>query len=195
MNHVYQNMPEAGPVTELCYVCRDIEQTIFGWVELVGAGPFFIHEFALDYESEGKRSEVPVIAALGASGSTIIEFIQPIPGSPSLFSERLDGKSASLYALKCEVRNFTAETEKLNASGHELAATLHQWDGGRSDFFGIKTVPFLVKAVKQGSAFDDFPQALRDAHRNWNRKDPIRHLSRLHPRLAFSYGALGLAGT
>lgn len=195
MNQVYRNAPAHGPVTELCYVCRDIEQTILSWVELVGAGPFFTHEFALDIERDGQRSEVPVIVALGASGSVIIELIQPMPGSPSLFSEKLDGNGSSLAALKCDAQDFAAEAQKLNASEHGLAGSLHHWDGGRSDFYDSKTVPFLVKAVKRGTAFDDIPQALKEAHRNWDRKNPVRHLSRLHPRLSFSYGALGRAGT
>lgn len=195
MNQVYRHTSAHGPLTELCYVSRDIEQTILGWVELVGAGPFFTHDFVLDVEADGTRSEVPVVIALGASGSTIIEIIQPQSAGASLFSRRLDGKGACLYALKYDAPDHAAQTRTLQAGGHQAAATLHQWDGGRSDFFESKTVPFLIKAVQRGTSFDGIPQALREAHRNWNRKHPIRHLSRLHPQLSAGYGALGLAGT
>jgi hypothetical protein len=195
MNQVYRNTSAHGPVTELCYVSHDIEHTMSSWIALVGAGPFFIHEFTLDVDCDGKRSAVEAIVALGASGSTIIEIIQPKGAAPSLFSERLNGKGACLYALKCDTRDFHAEAEKLHGSGHAPIASIHQWDGGRSDYFSIATMPFLVKAVMQGSSFDGIPEALREAHRNWDRTRPVRHLSKLHPRLSFSYAALGLAGT
>lgn len=196
MNQVYRNNPGYGPLTELCYVSRDIEQTILGWVNLVGAGPFFIHEVTLDYECQGEKSEVPVVTALGASGSMIIEIIQPKAGTPSIFGDALNGKGDCLQALKYNVRDFSTETEKLKTTGHELAATIHHWDGGRSDFFGgIKAAPFLVKAAKPGSSFDGIAEALVEVHRNWNGKAPIRHLSRLHPLLSFSCAAAGLMGT
>ena len=85
-----------GTVTEVCYVTHDLDRTIQRWVDGVGAGPFFVMNLAADFgvrSYRGSPAKDSFKAALGFSGDTLLEFVQPTNDEPSVFREVLEPRA------------------------------------------------------------------------------------------------------
>ena len=73
----------AGKVYQNCYVVNDLDAAISHWVNVVGAGPFFVKRrldnLVIDYR--GTPSSLNIDFALGQAGPVHIELIQVFPVS------------------------------------------------------------------------------------------------------------------
>lgn len=95
----------------------------------------------------------------------------------------------------------SATARLLASRGTSVTVAADDWDmvmaiNLRGPMLGCKhPIPEVLKRGA-GSIINTSAAAgiLGDAHRNWDRRHPVRHLSKFHPRLSFSYAALGLAG-
>lgn len=100
-----------GSVTELCYVTHDMEKAAERWSSLVGGGPFYLMPMPeMVFESAGKVFSGRIKAALGFSGTTLVEFIEPLGDSPAIFREVLDANGdGAMHHIMTNVRPMTAE--------------------------------------------------------------------------------------
>lgn len=100
----------SGSVTEMCYVTADMKQATEQWASLAGAGPFYLMPMPETlYRSGDSQFTGRIKAALGFSGTTLVEFIEPLPDSPALFQEVLASKGEG--ALHHIMSNIQAITE------------------------------------------------------------------------------------
>lgn len=97
-------------LSEVCFVTADLARAAARWAEIAGAGPFY--EFPSPPENLWVRGEIVsdhFRAALGFSGRTIIELIQPGGSTPSIFTEVLAEKGeGAVHHLFPDIRPLDA---------------------------------------------------------------------------------------
>ena len=90
------DVESARSLTKFCFVTHDLEKAVQQWAEGVKAGPFYVMASAAGFFGErsyrGSPARDNFKAALGFSGNTLIEFIEPTNDEPSVFQEVLTTK-------------------------------------------------------------------------------------------------------
>jgi hypothetical protein len=134
-----------GPVTEICYITASIEESVAKWARILGAGPFY--EMPTPTDNLLLRGEIVrdrFRAVLGFSGSTVIEFIQPMSDGPSIFTEVLREKGeGAVHHIYPDIGALTAaEYDALCASyeakGFEKVLSFTAPGIGRNCFFDAR---------------------------------------------------------
>lgn len=172
--------------SEVCYVVRDVEKAAREWARTVGAGPFYLiepHDTARLYR--GRPCKDPHRVALGSLGTTVIEFVQPLDETPSIWREVLDVKGESLHHVFPDIRPMTAEDYDRRftaylASGLEPALT-GEVDGiGRHAFFdALDRMGCFIELLEVSERIWNFTLAQHRAHLAFDGSRPLRDMSEL----------------
>ena len=103
-----------GPVRQVGYVVKDIEQAMLQWSRL-GVGPWFYKEevISTEFRYRGRDSALPQLSiALANSGELQIELIQQRDDAPSLYLDTLathgEGAQHLAYWTRDRFDEFTA---------------------------------------------------------------------------------------
>ena len=170
-----------GPVRQVGYVVRDIEQAMLEWSRL-GVGPWFYKGEVLSTEFRyyGKPSRLPQLSiALANSGDLQIELIQQRDDAPTLYLDTLarHGEGAQHLAYWTHER-FDELTATLVQRGYvEGHAGRMGAQRGRFAYFVNPALPSAMIEVSEltGGKGDHFDQ-VRLAAAQWDGQDPIRRL-------------------
>ena len=114
------------PVFQYAYVVDDIEAACRGWVDLVGAGPFFLsmHHRSPDYVYRGEPCEADLSYAFGQAGPAHIQLIQQHNDVPSVYREMVPAGHNGFHHFAILPADFEAETARFEAAGFPAVATL-----------------------------------------------------------------------
>jgi hypothetical protein len=118
---------------QLCWVVPDLEAAIARWVELAGAGPFFLFEDVHFDEGvyRGTPADVaPHRAAIGQHGDMQIELIQPLGDDPGIWRDVVPFGGFGLHHTGLYCEDYEAEKQALLARG---SPRLRGPDDGRTD--------------------------------------------------------------
>lgn len=164
-----------GPVRQVGYIVRDVEESIRTFVDVLGVGPFFtmLGYPVMNYEFEGRRSEPVVNVAVAYSGPVQIELIQPLGEAPSLYRELLaEGRPGPHY-----VTYWVRDLERGVADATRGGARVVQ-SGGASG-----AGKFAYLRDPRGALFEllettDFIEAwfgnMQSVAASWDGTDPVR---------------------
>lgn len=163
---------EPGSVTEVCYVTHDIEAMARRWSAVARAGPFFMMQVPdMPRLYRGRMSDDRFTAALGFSGTTLVEFIQPLDDKPSLFREVLDVKGdGAVHHIMPNIRpggaeGYDALCKSYEDQGLERVLDFTNPGGGRNCFYdGRAQVGVFIEVLEVGPATYDFLGRMYDAH-------------------------------
>lgn len=130
--------PRLGEPHHHAYVVEDIEATVKGLVEGLGAGPFFLVERVPleNVLSRGEPAEFVHNSAFGACGGGAIELIEPVSLAPARVEEGFSGRRPRVHhvgyvlapADVADVRSSLDAhglPEYLSSQLGEVASTLH----------------------------------------------------------------------
>lgn len=177
--------------SEVCYVVHDVEKAVLQWSKTVGAGPFFLiepHDKKRLYR--GKPCNDPHKVALGNMGSTVIEFIQPLDDTPSIWREILDVKGEAVHHVFPNIQPMTPEDYDARflayqASGLEVALTGEVEGIGRHSFFdALDRMGCFIELLEVSPLIWGFCQAQYKAHQEFDGTRPLRDFSELMPARA-----------
>ncbi len=172
--------------TEICYVVHDVEKSARHWAQTVGAGPFYLiepHDKARLYR--GKPCNDPHKVALGMMGSTVIEFIQPLDDSPSIWREILDVKGEAVHHVFPDIRPMAAGDYDRRFAAHQASGLAVALTGevegiGRHAFFdALDRMGCFIELLEVNERIWAFTLALHRAHQTFDGQRPIRPLSEL----------------
>ena len=179
-------MTETPTFSEICYVVHDVEKAAKEWARTVGAGPFYLiepHDKARLYR--GKPCNDPHKVALGMWGSTVIEFIQPLDDTPSIWREILDVKGEAVHHVFPDIR-------PMGPGEYDRRFAAHQADGlevvlpgevegmGRHAFFDARDrMGCFIELLDVSDRIWAFTLAQLRAHQGFDGARPIRELSEL----------------
>lgn len=166
-----------GPIMQLSYCPVDYDAALAHWISL-GAGPFFetAHVPLEDVKFRGQPSNIDFSMALGYYGDIQIELIRQHNDAPSMYTEWHAAGHQGVQHL-CVIVDDIEETKRRVAA--QGGTVLQE---GKISAAGISVIyvdtgggPGTVieylqisEGGRQGFAM------MREAHRNWDGKDPIR---------------------
>jgi len=174
-----------GSITEICYVVCDLEKSVLTWAETIGAGPFFKVDAApQNIIYRGKPSNETFKTALGFSGSTLIEFIQPTNDEPSVWHEILR-KGEGVHHIYPNLRPLTAVEYDAEVTKYEKAGLQMVWSSvlpplTRNCFFdAVDRIGCFIELLQIGEMDWGFMNAIHQAHLTWDRRRPYRNATEL----------------
>lgn len=167
-------------IIEICHVVRDMDAALDHWINILGAGPFFVGDMHLTENQwhRGQPTEQAIQVAFGFSGGVVIELVKPLRDDlPSAFKEQLDTRGPGFHHVMLRI-DYDEGFKRFSDAGYEVA--LHGLLPG-----GERCTLFDTRAHNGGyiEVMDNSPMVSRHfetmarAHREWDRVTrPVRPL-------------------
>jgi hypothetical protein len=173
-----------GTVSEICYVTNDLERAISRWSAGLKAGPFYTMTIAANFGTRlyrGRAAEDSFTAALGFSGMTLIEFVQPQNDKPSVFREVLDlhGDMACHHVFP-NIRplsgaEFDRERARYELAGYVAALDMVLPGLGRNILFDARAaLGVFVELLEVSPPMYAGVEKMLGAHQSWDGTRPMR---------------------
>ena len=166
------------PVVQYAYVVPDLDEGIRHWVEVMGAGPFFVLRDYLGNELtyRGRPSETRVHYAFGQAGPAQIQLIAQDDPGPSIYRDMYAPGEGGLHHVCALVPpdDLASQIERFTSAGYELAGSLLTSQPAvyldcRAD------LGFFVELYGRSERVAAFFDTVRRAHEEWDGlTDPIR---------------------
>lgn len=177
------SMPH-GTVTEVCYVTDDLDRAIARWTDGVKAGPFYVMTMAADFGTRtyrGAPAKDSFKAALGFSGNTLLEFIQPMNDEPSVFQEVLKAKGdLAVHHIMPDIRpmsaaDYDALRDRYLDLGYVAAIDMFLPGLGRNILFDARDqLGVFVELLEVSPAMYTGLENMHAAHVGWDGQRPQR---------------------
>ena len=171
-----------GPIRQMAYVVRDIEQGMRHWIDVMGVGPFFYMENHTAPAStyRGQPSNAKLSIAFAQCGPMQIELLQPMNDAPSLLTDFLKSGREGLQHVAFWTTTFDADIARYEKLGYKVVQTGGM--GGPNNgnaFFEVDGYPAVTHAIEisdiSGTKGQMFKR-IAEAAENWDGRDPIRKL-------------------
>ena len=167
-----------GPLRQMGFVVRDIDQAMRHWVEVCGIGPWYIaeklplHGF---WYKEQRHDDIHLTIALANSGDVQLELIQQRDDTPSMYREFLAAGHEGLQHWSSWPENY-----------HELLgwAVKGGWTIGQRGESPRGPFVYFLNEGHPGTVIEMAEltptrrwifDAVREAAVGWDGRDPIRH--------------------
>lgn len=166
------------PIVQYAYVVNDLDEGIRHWVEVVGAGPFFVsrHHRGREHTYRGKRDEAVFSYAFGQAGPAQVQLIQVEDERPSVYRDMFAPGEEGFHHVACLVPadDMAAEVARFVDAGFELASTLHSYVPVA--YLDCRSaLGFFVELHGLNDDVDELFTQIRVAHEEWDGvTDPVR---------------------
>ena len=167
-----------GPVRQIGYVVRDLDEAIANWLTM-GVGPWFVIRAVpqhVDYR--GEPCTVTLSLALANSGDLQIELIQQLDDAPSVFTEFLDATGGGFHQLAYWAADFDAAAAALTAAGWPRIWAGGEAGGVRFAYFEPPTGATVVELMELTDASAGMAAYVKQQAAAWDGTDPVRELGR-----------------
>ena len=164
-------------IRQLGYVVNDLDEAIKYWVEVCGAGPFFIikHCALREQVYRGRSSNVDVDIALGNSGSIQIELIfQRNNQVASIYNETNPSGHVGVHHVGIMPEDFEVARARLIERGCEEAFACTVSRAKLAYFDTRKDVGHFTELWENSSVFDDVALLVEEASFDWDGRNPVR---------------------
>lgn len=164
---------------QMCWVVPDLEKAIHQWVNMTGAGPFFIFEDLHfdDSTYRGKAQDVQDCrAAIGQFGDMQIEFIQPKNEGPGLWTDVVPKGEFGFHhtCLYCE--DYVAQRDAYLDAGATMVFEGLMMGHTTGYIDTVSELGFMTELVTANPVAESVFRAIREASVGWDGSDPIRTL-------------------
>lgn len=170
--------PDTTSLMQLGFVVQDRQQAIHNYAAMLGAGPWFLSPEPYPEppftEYRGARVSLGARFAMAYVGDIMIELIEPLPGSETVFSDALATNGPGLHHFAFGARDFDAAITTLirenrapifrstTPRGARIAMSEPAaWSGALEEY--IELTP----------ESETFYARMRSAASNWNGRDLI----------------------
>ena len=163
-------------IRQLGYVVSDLDEALKYWVDVVGAGPFFIIEHCAlrDQIYRGQPAAVDVDIALGNSGDVQIELICQHNDVASIYNETSPAGHVGLHHFGIMPANFELAKAKFRERGCEEAFSCTVSRAELAYFDTRKHVGHFTELWENSNVFNDVGFLVEDAAKNWDGSNPTR---------------------
>jgi catechol 2,3-dioxygenase-like lactoylglutathione lyase family enzyme len=169
----------ARPVHHVGFNVPDLRGAIDTWVNVYGAGPFYVNEHVAYDEctASGAPATWDHSATFAGWGALPVELQQTHDLRPSELVRPFtaDGRSAVNH-VGVTAEDPAAESARLESLGFALC--MHARLDGVEFFWhdATKTFGYCIEVITAGPGLDAFFDTVRDGARDWDGHDPIRSL-------------------
>jgi hypothetical protein len=168
-----------GRVAQMAYVVEDLDAAIAHWVRDLGAGPFFVIDSFLQPGAQvyrGAESKADMRIAMGFSGQTWFELIQPLDHHPSIYQEVIARRGYGLHHHGIAVADVAAARADYIARGWSECFRSPVPTGGDVIFLenGDGAAPCFIELLPVTAGMDAHFTSFWKAAQNWDGTDPVR---------------------
>ncbi|MDG3016774.1 VOC family protein [Speluncibacter jeojiensis] len=169
-----QQGPGSGPIVQVGYVVADLDASVESWVRRTGTGPWtVIRNVTLRGPYRGEDTEVVIDVALGYSGQTQIELIQPTIGEPSPYVDDAGAPLLGPHHVAWCTDDLDASIAAARATGLEVLFA-GEGIGTRVAYLQSPDQPGVIYEYIQMAGMRDMIAAGVEQARVWGGTDPIR---------------------
>ncbi len=176
---VPNSIARLGEIMQMAYVPGDFEGALEYWTQTMGAGPFFaIDHVRLDrVRYRGRPAEIDFSMMLGYWGDMQIELIRQHNAAPSIFQAWRDEGREGLHHVCVLVDEIADARQSCADVGATVAQEALVPGGGEVIYVDTGGGPgSLVELLKPAPGTREFFKMMREAHRAWDGRDPVRRL-------------------
>ena len=169
-------MQPLNTIRQLGYVVSDMDKALKHWVDVVGAGPFFMIEHCALREQvyRGQPSAVDVDIALGNSGDVQIELICQNNDVPSIYNETNSAGHVGLHHFGIMPASFELAKASFVEKGCEEVFSCTVSRAELAYFDTRERLGHFTELWENSNVFNDVARLVEDAARSWNGSNPIR---------------------
>jgi hypothetical protein len=170
-----------GPIFQMGYIVRDLDEAVNHWTNVLGVGPFFVTPLSFEhYEFEGIASSPELRLGFSYSGDMQIELIEQVNDAPSGYKSWLEEHGPGLHHVAMLLHDFDTQTAAFEASGLRVIM-----DGKTTATASRDSVRFrfydtalhngaYVEAVDAKATRLAVPNPMHEAAANWDGSNPVR---------------------
>lgn len=163
----------AAQFAQICFTVPDLDAALGDFSARFGAGPWFVGEGPpphLDHSiHRGEPSPLGARFGLAYAGDLMLELVEPLPGSRSVFSEAAAARGHGLHHLGFLVEDFDGAAAALAAAGRTVATTSMTPRGARIVMVdGAPLLGVLEEYIELNPAGAAFYEQMKAAHRAWD---------------------------
>jgi hypothetical protein len=168
-----------GTVAQLAYVVEDLEASIEHFIRDLGAGPFFVIDHFLQpglQTYRGQVSTADVRIAMGFSGQTWFELIQPLDEEPSVYQDAIVRRGYGLHHHGIAFTDVEAALASYQARGWCECFRSPVPTGGDVIYLegGDSTAPGFIELLPATPGMDAHFTSFWKAAQGWDGMNPIR---------------------
>lgn len=173
------NAAPSANYLQISWVVDDLQTAMANWLSRSGVGPFFVMENLRPEPVcyRGQSAELEFHTALAQAGPLQIELIQQVSDGPSAYRDSVMPGADGLHHLAVIVPDYEQEMARYRARGF-VPATEAIFGDIRYAYVDTRTGPTgcMIEVIEDNSGIRELFQTVATAAREWNGKDPIRHL-------------------
>lgn len=165
-----------GQVVQLGYLVPDLDAAMAQWLTGTNAGPFFRARFDLGYQVfRGRQSQGAIEVALAYRDDMCIELFEFQGTGPSVFEPGEGRAGYGLHHVMIATDEMDATLDGHKAVGEEIVVDADVPGFGRAAFADTRaTLGHLTEYGIWSPPVIAAIGTMREAHRNWDGKDPLR---------------------
>jgi len=167
-----------GPVRQVGYVVKDVEQAMKQWADL-GVGPWHYFEKVpvADFRYKGVPSDLQVSIALANSGYLQIELIQQRNDAASLYRDFLETAGEGAHHVAYWTEQFDELSKTMLTSGYTVGHSGSIGEKGRFVYFLSEKCPGTIVELSEMSGFKgEYFKTIADSAAQWDGSNPIRRI-------------------
>jgi methylmalonyl-CoA/ethylmalonyl-CoA epimerase len=167
-----------GPVAQLGYVVTDLAAAFDLWVDMFGAGPFFLFENVEfpGWSYRGVETPTPLNIAAGQLGSLVIELILPRGEGPSAYRDSFAKGTGGLHHYGVLVDDPDAAARHFAPAAPVTTACTGA--GTRFAYFDARPqLGVMVEIIEHGPDVRELFGMIADAAKGWDGTDRLRPLA------------------
>ena len=169
------------PIIQICWVVDDMEAAARRWIDMMGAGPFFLipHIQFDEVIYRGKPSTLDQSSSIGQWGSVQIELFEQHCNSPAGMGEMFG--PGQLHHMTWLTEDLEAEARRLEALGFpEVWSCKMAGNDLRIKWFDAKsTLGHLIEVYEDNLGIRMSYEAVAKASEGWKGENPIRRIEEL----------------
>lgn len=158
------------PIFQYAYFVGDIDAAVRKWVDLFGAGPFFVvrhHRSEGYFRYRGTETQADVSYAFAYCGPVQIQLIAQHDDQPSIYREMYAAGREGFHHVGILSAEFERDKAELAAQGLDLA--IEMWSGADVVYFDArKEIGGFVEIHGASPVIADLFAVWKNAHDTWD---------------------------
>jgi len=167
------------PVNGMCqlgYIVEDVHAAMEKFTRNLNAGPWFLMEgVTIQHEYRRKPNDFHGNLACGNTGHMMIELIQQLDDTPSVFTEIIKTRGYGLHHLAIGVSDFEQQLELYKRLNYEVALYTKSGMNHRVAYMDSKgKFPHFLELIEMNVPMEAVFAGVYRASIGWDGKDPVR---------------------
>ncbi|MCC4250178.1 MULTISPECIES: VOC family protein [Microbacterium] len=166
----------ADGLIQFAYVVADLEASVAEWTSIANVGPWFLRgPFWTNARYRGRPSSNHLYVGQAYSGNTMLELIQQLDDSPSVYREVVEQRGYGFHHTGIGTLDYEGQVARHESQGFETAYESTLPTGARLSYFDTgRPLGGMLEIVEITPAQEAVYSNVYRAAQGWDGSAPIR---------------------